>query len=95
MIFLLLLLLSLVSGQKGGAKGAMRGRGKVQSAFESLNVLKLLTSALPLHFILISLQVLFQGGGRGRGGGIRGRGTGGDVSCPQLLFPFRNIEFVK
>ena len=64
----------------------MRGRGKVQSAFESLNVLF-------SHSIFICLQVLFQGGGRGRGGGIRGRGTGGDVSSPQLLFPFPKIEF--
>ena len=40
LVFLLLLLLSVVSGQKGGAKGAMRGRGKVSFSGEKLQKLK-------------------------------------------------------
>ena len=58
MIFLLLLLLSLVSGQKGGAKGAMRGRGKVQSAFESSNVLtSYFSPTTPLYFNLFASAI--------------------------------------
>ena len=78
----LLVLVGVVSGQKGGAKGAMRGnRGKVEPIMfffcEKINV------CLSCVYDVCVTTNVFQGGGS-RGG--RGRGGGREGGVARIFF---------
>ena len=85
----LLVLVGVVSGQKGGAKGAMRGnRGKVKPRMFFVRKL------MCVYDVCVTTNV-FQGGGsrggRGRGGGREGgvaRIFFSTINYPHSYYPF-------